>query len=257
MSMNPPADEGSPREYTIDELASVTGVPSRTIRFYQAKGALPAPERKGRVAVYRDEHVERLRLVAELQDRGLRLRAIREVLTHMENGDVSVREWMGLGEQLRAPWSDDQPRVMTETEMAEFLGGALRPGLISALVRARAIEPQGNARPPTYLVPSPALLSVGAKLDAAGVDIETTLGAEDILRKRLGQAADELVVYFFEHAGHGFGRRDLPAELEGAVKAIRKFGLEATRVILAHEVERAVRQRFEGGAVAPPRRSRR
>ena len=28
-------------EYTIDELATLTRVPSRTIRFYQSKGALP------------------------------------------------------------------------------------------------------------------------------------------------------------------------------------------------------------------------
>ena len=30
-------------EYTIDELAAVSQVPSRTIRFYQSKGAMPRP----------------------------------------------------------------------------------------------------------------------------------------------------------------------------------------------------------------------
>ncbi|MDP6080909.1 MAG: AMP-binding protein, partial [Arenicellales bacterium] len=47
-------------EYTIDELAAETQVPSRTIRFYQSKKALPAPERRGRKAVYTAEHAERL-----------------------------------------------------------------------------------------------------------------------------------------------------------------------------------------------------
>ena len=38
------ADETpGPGEYTIDELAARSGVPSRTIRFYQAKGVLPPP----------------------------------------------------------------------------------------------------------------------------------------------------------------------------------------------------------------------
>ena len=37
-------------EYTIDELARVSRVPSRTIRFYQSEGALPKPTIKGRVA---------------------------------------------------------------------------------------------------------------------------------------------------------------------------------------------------------------
>src|ERR1700736_252629 len=44
--------------YTIDQLAAVTSVPSRTIRFYQAQGALPRPHRVGRVAHYGPEHVE-------------------------------------------------------------------------------------------------------------------------------------------------------------------------------------------------------
>ena len=64
------------REYTIDELAAATRVPSRTIRFYQQAGALPKPQIRGRVAFYGDEHVERLKLVADLQDRGLRMKAI-------------------------------------------------------------------------------------------------------------------------------------------------------------------------------------
>src|SRR5688500_15560626 len=62
------ADSGAKR-YTIDELVTATGVPSRTIRFYQASGALPAPKREGRMAYYDEQHVERLKLVAELQDR--------------------------------------------------------------------------------------------------------------------------------------------------------------------------------------------
>ena len=50
--------------YTIDQLAAHTGVPSRTIRFYQSRGALPAPVRRGRKAYYGPTHVERLELIA-------------------------------------------------------------------------------------------------------------------------------------------------------------------------------------------------
>ena len=68
--------------YTIDQLAALTGVPSRTIRFYQSKGALPAPVRRGRKAYYGSSHVERLELIARLQDRGLQIRAIRNPRPH-------------------------------------------------------------------------------------------------------------------------------------------------------------------------------
>ena len=50
-----PETDGEPSaadaEHTIDELASLSQVPSRTIRFYQSRGA-PKPVIRGRVAFY-------------------------------------------------------------------------------------------------------------------------------------------------------------------------------------------------------------
>ena len=114
---SPPQGETPAGAYTIDELAAQTGVPSRTIRFYQAKGALAPPIRRGRIAYYDESHAERLRLVAHMQDRGLSLRAIRDLFQRTEGGQVSVSEWLGVGEQLRAPWTDDRPRICTEEEL--------------------------------------------------------------------------------------------------------------------------------------------
>src|SRR5690349_16862176 len=119
--------------YTIDELAAKSGVPSRTIRFYQSKGVLPAPTIKGRVAQYGDAHAERLGLIAQLQDRGLRIDAIRDVMSRVDKGELDVGEWLGLSAQLRAPWADDAARTVTEAELYE-LAGAKRPGLVADLV---------------------------------------------------------------------------------------------------------------------------
>jgi MerR HTH family regulatory protein len=76
MSARPSQDPTEPssaaaNEYSIDDLAAKSRVPSRTIRFYQSKQLLPKPTLRGRVAVYSDAHLERLKLVEELQDRGL------------------------------------------------------------------------------------------------------------------------------------------------------------------------------------------
>ena len=89
------------REYTIDELASVTRVPSRTIRFYQSEGALPKPTIRGRVAYYGQAHVERLAQITALQDRGLQIRAIRDVLSRAEKGEFSLQEWLGSHDRRR------------------------------------------------------------------------------------------------------------------------------------------------------------
>src|SRR5687767_4687505 len=109
-------------EYTIDQLAAETGVPSRTIRFYQAKGVLPAPERSGRVAFYGEAHVDRLRVISELQDRGLRLQAIRDLFAREGKGPLSIEQWLGLGAQLQEPWYGDVPRLYQEDELLEVIG---------------------------------------------------------------------------------------------------------------------------------------
>jgi DNA-binding transcriptional MerR regulator len=237
--------------YTIDELTAVTGVPSRTIRFYQASGALPPPRREGRVAYYDDQHVERLRLVAELQDRGLNLKAIRDLVNRADAGEVSVSEWLGLGDELRAPWADDEPRIVSEPELADLLGPAARPGLVAKLVRAGLLRREGSA---SYAIDSPTLLKMALKVDAAGIDLGDAVQAVDILRKRLGRAADELVELFAKSA-----KRDElePERATRSVEILRALAGDAVRLLFAREVERALRELVQRGDALPRRRRRR
>jgi DNA-binding transcriptional MerR regulator len=238
--------------YTIDELAALTSVPSRTIRFYQAKGALPPPVRRGRVAYYDDSHAERLKLVAHLQDRGLSLRAIRDLFQHAEGGDVSVSEWLGVGEQLREPWSEDRPRVCTEAELMQLLSGATRPGLVSDLIRVGLLRREGGS-PTTYFLPSPALVQMAVSLEAAGVQMETARVAHDILQKQLKRAADDLVEHFVREVREGGS----PEQVTRSLGALRKVGVDAVRLVFAQEVERALREAVEQGRVVPPARKKR
>src|ERR1700733_5255583 len=103
--------------YTIDERAAAAQAPSRTIRFYQSQGALMAPEIRGRVAYYGPAHMERLKLIAQLQDRGLRIDAIRDLVSSIDKGELDLAEWLGVEQQVQAPWANDQPRTMTEAEL--------------------------------------------------------------------------------------------------------------------------------------------
>ena len=250
---SPPADGATTgAEYTIDELAALTAVPSRTIRFYQAKGALPPPVRRGRVAYYDDSHAERLKLVAHLQDRGLSLRAIRDLLQRTEGGEVSVAEWLGVGEQLREPWSEDRPRVCTEAELAQLLTGSARPGLVSDLIRVGLLRREGGSTT-TYFLASPAMLQIALGLEAAGVQIETAHVAHDILRKQLSKAADDLVQYFVREVREA----STPEQVTRSIEALRKVGGDAVRLVFAQEVERALREAVEEGRVVPPARRRR
>ncbi len=251
-----PATDEDDGLFTIDELAAETGVPSRTIRFYQSKGTLPPPERRGRVAYYKPEHVERLKVIAELQDRGLRLDAIRDALQQVEQGGDSLQAWLGMGDTLQAPWSDDHPIVLTEEELFERVGGH-RPGMIAELRDNGMIERQGNSRPATYIVPSPGLLDIGIQLDRAGVDTAIGYEAAAIMRNKIGRMADELVDFFAERAGQGFAWRGEPEDVARAFEALRPEGMRAVQLIFAQEIERSLRTFVErGGAMPPPRKSR-
>ena len=114
-------------EHTIDELATIARVPSRTIRFYQSRGALMPPTIRGRVAYYGEKHLDRLELIAKLQDRGLTIGAIRDLFRSIDKGETDLAEWLGVEQELQASWANDHPRMVTERELYE-LAGATRPG---------------------------------------------------------------------------------------------------------------------------------
>ena len=81
--------------YSLADLAEASGVPPRTIRFYQASGLLSKPRREGRAAVYGDAHLERLELIADLRARGLKLEAIRDMVDAGSVGKAPVVALLG------------------------------------------------------------------------------------------------------------------------------------------------------------------
>ncbi len=228
--------------YTIDELAAKTRVPSRTIRFYQSKGALQGPEIRGRVAYYSDAHVERLELIAKLHDRGLRIDAIGDLVKRIDRGELDLAEWLGVEAEMQTPWASDQPRTVGESELYE-LAGMKRPGLIAALARARLVERRGEV----YLVPSPALLATAMKLEAAGVDLDTATDASAVLRKHLGRAVGDLIDLFTSRVKDGAVDVNESGRL---FETLRGAGPEAVRLLFARAMEKALRDLIASGKMA-------
>jgi DNA-binding transcriptional MerR regulator len=235
-------DAASEHTLTIDELAAASRVPSRTIRFYQSRGALMTPEIRGRVAYYGKPHLERLRLIAQLQDRGLRIDAIGDLLRRIDRGEVDLAEWLGVEEQVQAPWALDQARTVNETELYE-LTGSRRPGLLADLGRAGIVERKGDV----YLVGSPALLAIAMKLENVGIDLETAASASAILRKHLGRAVGELVDLFVDRIKDGHVSI---AQSKKLFETFRAVGVDSVRVLFAREMENALRKLIASGKLA-------
>jgi Ca-activated chloride channel family protein len=66
-------------DYTLQQLVDEAGVTPRTIRYYIAQGLLASPG-AGSGARYTDAHLERLRLIRQLQRNHLPLAEIRKQL---------------------------------------------------------------------------------------------------------------------------------------------------------------------------------
>src|SRR5438874_6265675 len=78
--------------HNIDELAHLSGLPSRTIRFYNTQGMLPPPIMRGRVAYYDEEHLLVLRIIKELKEQqNLPLETIKQMLEiRAEYGEMQM-----------------------------------------------------------------------------------------------------------------------------------------------------------------------
>ncbi|MGD9620740.1 MAG: heavy metal-responsive transcriptional regulator [Mycolicibacterium sp.] len=80
----------------IGELASLTNASTKTIRFYEDSGLLPAPPRSA--SGYRDygpDSIDRLRFIHRCQAAGLTLQKVRQILAIHDRGErpcAHVRE---------------------------------------------------------------------------------------------------------------------------------------------------------------------
>ncbi len=240
--MRAPPDVVPESSLTIDELAAASQVPSRTIRFYQSRGALMAPAIRGRVAYYGQHHAERLKLIAQLQDRGLRIDAIGDLMKRIDRGEVDLAEWLGVEEEIQTPWASDHARTVSESELYA-IAGSRRPGLLADLTGAGIVERKGEV----YLVGSPALLTIAMKLEAVGIDLATATSASAILRKHLGRSVKELVDLFVERIEEGQVAISQASKL---FETFRSAGVDSVRVLFARQMEHALRELLASGKLA-------
>ncbi len=87
-------------EYRIDELARLAGTTTRNIRVYRDRGLLHPPLRVGRIALFNDTHLTRLRLITSLLDRGYNIAHVHEMLSAWEQGkDLGDMLGSGVGDR--------------------------------------------------------------------------------------------------------------------------------------------------------------
>jgi DNA-binding transcriptional MerR regulator len=76
------------RAYDLQELCTEAGVTPRTVRYYIQQGLLPAPEPQGPATRYGQGHLDRLRLIRDLQAEHQPLAVIRQRLEELPDADI-------------------------------------------------------------------------------------------------------------------------------------------------------------------------
>ena len=234
-SEDPATDGDGEFAFTLSELATESEVSERTIRYYQSEKLLPRPEKRGRDAVYRSDHLERICLIVDLRDRGLSLGTIRDLVT-TDDPAATVAAWLGIDETLRTPWSEDRAKSMNRDQLRDLVAGH-PAGTLGELVDAGFVR---DERDGTWTVLSPALTQQALELRAAGIDIDISAALADLLRRRLAKAVQDTVKLVVKRAGEGFAASSGPADLGDAFAVLRPAAREMASLILAQEVERAL-----------------
>ena len=184
------------REYSIDELARVTGTTSRNIRAYQEKGVLQPPVLRGRKGIYSNLHYSRLRLISDLLERGYTLSTIADLLNALEDG-LDLRAFVGVESALTSPWTDETPVSMTVTDLYALFDNKIEPESIGKALELDLIRLEDDLI--HVQVMSMKTMKAGAELVATGIPFEELLNIIRMLRGNVERVASELVKLVSTH----------------------------------------------------------
>ncbi|WP_243367634.1 MerR family transcriptional regulator [Fundidesulfovibrio soli] len=85
------------RTFDIDELASLAGLPRRTVRYYIQEGLVDRPEGSRKGATYGSRHLEQLLAIRRWRDSGLSLERIRQLLAERAAPSEGIEKSRGPG----------------------------------------------------------------------------------------------------------------------------------------------------------------
>jgi DNA-binding transcriptional MerR regulator len=229
------------KQYRIDELARAAGMTVRNVRVYQERGLLPPPRREGRVGLYDEAHLARLRLIGGLLERGYGFAHIGELVSAWERGR-DLGDLLGLEAALTGPWSDEIPDYVTADELAQMYGGQTTEDTTNRAIQLGILELEGDR----FRVPSPRILHAGAELVAAGIPLSAVLDLAGQLQADIDHSAGLLVQAVATHIVSTHGADWIPtgeelpqlAELIGRLRPLAQMAVDA---YLAQAMERHVR----------------
>ena len=226
----------------MEQLAATCDLSVDTVRYYQSRGLLPAPEREGRVAWYGPEHAERLAEIRSLQGKGLTLAAIRRVVSGelgAADADLAAAVASARGQE-----PDENGETLSLDEFSEASG--VPASLIQAVERegirlGRRID--GVDR---YTSADIELVRTALRLLEFGLPLADLLSLARDADTAMRGLAERAVDLFDEHVRKPI--RDTASDDEGAaeqmVDAFREL-LPAVTTLVSHHFRRVLLETAE------------
>ncbi|MEY2571199.1 MAG: hypothetical protein QOE63_1549 [Acidimicrobiaceae bacterium] len=225
---------------TIDELARAAGQTSRNIRAYQERGLLPPPAKVGRTGYYDASHVARLKVIADLLERGYSLAAIGDLLDVWHRGG-DVGKVLGLEQALVRPFTDEQPTYISFQQLAELFGDVGDSDIARRALELGLAEIDGMR----VKVPSMRVLEAGVELVQAGVPYDAVLDQAEELQHDVRRIAQRFVAVVTEHVLEPL-LADGPPDVEqleviaDLIERLRPLAAQIVFPMLAQALEREV-----------------
>jgi DNA-binding transcriptional MerR regulator len=234
---NNPAGATPRNEYTVDELARVTDTTVRNVRAYQDRGLLAPPEKRGRVGVYDDTHVSRLKLINHLLTRGYTLANIQDLIMAVDEGH-DLRSILGLETAIGGRWSRERPKKYSLAELLQMFGDKASPGALVKAVDLGLLERDGLS----FVSGNPTALAAGATMAKEGIPLTDLLDAVRIARPHFNAVAKALVDLVVRQLDrYDAGALPPPADVPALVDAIWRLRPLAN-VLVESEMNRALEE---------------
>jgi DNA-binding transcriptional MerR regulator len=248
-------------EYRVAELATAAGVAVDTVRFYQARGLLASPRRRGRFAIYESSHLDRIRRIRSLLDAGFSLAQIGSLLEG-ESEATAPQAIEGAGHRgLLAALAEKSVGVGTvsRSELAEETG--VPEALITSAIQAgliAAIEIKGEERFPRSDLE---MVESALEILGMGLPLDRLLELAAFHASNIDQLTEQAIDLFDDYVRKPYtdnseNTGNQPEQGEEAVRRVFERLLpQATRIVALHfqrtVVARALaRLRGQGDATA-------
>jgi DNA-binding transcriptional MerR regulator len=234
----------APVDLTIDELARKSGMSVRNIRDHASRGLLPSPEVRQRTGYYGEQHIERLKLIKELQAEGFNLKGIKRLV---EQAGSPAERLLDIKQFVTDFDSPEAPEVLTREELRERFGTTPEEetDVLEKAVKLGALIPTGDDR---FEAPSPALLKVAEDVVSRGIPLSAALETLASIVRHCDAVSRRFVNLFLDEVWKPFEAADMPderwPEVISTIEALRPIASQAVNTVFALRLGTEVEDAF-------------